>query len=83
MTKPILYFIAGNVPTNEEFEKAAVLMNKGPLVEFVSLQTLDLNGPKLAYSEVHGEVPDLYKEVSDIRDLNMPSEEKAASKKSK
>lgn len=63
MTKPILYFIEGEAPTNEEFEKASKFMNNGPILEFVSVPTLDLNADLLPHSEVAGAVPKPYQTV--------------------
>lgn len=58
ITKPILYFIKGTVPTSEEFEKAMEFSNKGPFLEFVSLIDFDLNSTILEASGVAGEVPE-------------------------
>lgn len=60
---PILYFIAGNVPTNAEFEKAQAFMNNGPILTFVSLTDVDFNAPLQKASAVAGAVPDVYKSV--------------------
>lgn len=59
-TAPILYFIQGETPTAKEFEDAAKYMNKGSL-KFISLVHLDLNAPKLEFSDVKGSVPEQYK----------------------
>lgn len=67
MNGPILWFIAGNVPTNEEFEAAKDFMGKGPMFEFVSLQTLDLNGPVRSNSGVGGLVPEAYKDAVQLK----------------
>ncbi|MES2180719.1 MAG: hypothetical protein V4493_01295 [Pseudomonadota bacterium] len=61
MKNVILYFILGNAPTNTEFEKAALLMNKGPFLEFISLPSFDLNSPIIENVGVAGNVPDEYK----------------------
>lgn len=62
MNNQILYFINGDVPTNEEFEKASVFMNKGPFLEFISIQHLNLDEPLLKNVGVAGVVPDTYKD---------------------
>lgn len=61
MNGPILWFIAGNVPTNAEFEAAKDFMGKGPMFEFVSLNTVNLNAPIMNNSGVGGLVPEAYK----------------------
>lgn len=61
MTGPILYFIAGEAPTNEEFAKAEPFMKKGPFLEFVSLKHLDLAAEPVNASGVAGLVPESYK----------------------
>lgn len=63
MTAPILYFVVGNVPTNEEFNSAFPLMGKGPIVQFISVANLDLNGPLLPASAVAGSVPAAYESI--------------------
>ena len=62
MNNQILYFISGDVPTNEEFEKASVFMNNGPFLEFISTQHLNLDEPFLENVGVAGAVPDTYKD---------------------
>ena len=68
MNNQILYFIAGEVPTNDEFEKASIFMGKGPFLEFISLLQLDTNGELMANVGVAGAVPDSYKNCN-ILDL--------------
>ena len=58
---PILYFVEGDVPSNEEFENAEKFLGKGPMFEFVSLNTLDFNKPPMNASGVAGKVPEEYK----------------------
>lgn len=66
MTGPILYFIEGNVPTNDEFADALQYMGKGPMFEFVSLSSVDLNAPKMDCSAAYGKVPDEYKDLKPV-----------------
>jgi hypothetical protein len=60
MNNYILYFVAGNVPTNEEFSDAEKFMNKGPILEFVSLVDIDLNAEVRDNVGVAGKVPEAY-----------------------
>lgn len=63
-TAPILYFVEGEVPTNEEFAKAEQFMAKGPMFEFVSLANYDFNSELRPASGVAGKVPEIYKEYT-------------------
>lgn len=65
MNNRILYFIKGRVPTNEEMLKAEPLWGKGPFVEFISLETFDLNSPILENVGVYGAVPEAYKKAAE------------------
>lgn len=60
-TGPILYFVEGDTPTNEEFKKAEPFMKKGPFLEFVSLKNFDPTAPLVNASGVAGKVPEEYK----------------------
>lgn len=76
---PILYFIEGEAPTNEEFAKAAKFMNQGPMFEFISLVHYDFNSALREASGVGGKVPDVYKEYPVI-DKAAPVKEVAEKK---
>lgn len=59
-TGPVLFFIAGEVPTSEEFNAAKPFFNNGPILQFVSLSKLDVNAPLRPAAGVAGLVPELY-----------------------
>jgi len=77
MNNQILYFIAGEVPTNDEFEKASVFMGKGPFLEFTSLLQLNINDELISNVGVAGAVPDSYK---NCKILDLPKTNKVKTK---
>lgn len=70
--KPILYFIAGKVPTNKEFVAASQFMNKGPVLQFISLVDFDLNSGLIENEGVAGLVPELYKKSKRVDIVTAP-----------
>lgn len=60
----ILYFINGEVPTDDEFQRASKLMGKGPSVVFISLVLHNINELEIKDRiKVAGNVPDKFADV--------------------